>query len=73
MREAAFVYYKTKQGHLVFSMVLFCCSAVLHLTAVLVKGRVAGVEILAVQMLLRPTEGVTDLPISNKRRLRLVV
>ena len=38
----------------------FCCSAVFHPAAALVKGRVAGVEILAVQMLLRDAEGVGE-------------
>ena len=38
----------------------------------MVKGRIAGVEILAVQVLLRPTEGITDLTISNKCYFRLV-
>ena len=37
---------------------LFCGSAVFHLAAALVKGRIEGVEILAVQLLLRDAEGV---------------
>ena len=43
----------------------FCCSAVFYLAAALVKGRVAGVEILAVQMLLRNAEGISEALIVN--------
>ena len=33
-------------------LVLFCCSAVFHLPTALVIGRVAGVEILAIEVIL---------------------
>ena len=42
-----------------------CCSAVFHPAASLVKRRVAGVEILAVQMLLRNAEGIAEALIVN--------
>ena len=38
----------------------FCCSAVFYLAAALVKGRIAGVEILAVKLILRYTQGVGE-------------
>ena len=43
----------------------FCCSAVFHLASALVKGRVAGVEILAVKIILRYTNGVGEALIVN--------
>ena len=46
---------------------------VFRFSAIFIKGRIASVEIFAVQMLLRPTEGITDLTISNKCHFRLVV
>ena len=39
---------------------LFYCSAVFHSSATLVKGRIASIEILRVQLLLCPTEGVGE-------------
>ena len=51
---------KSKQDGLKIkpSKVLFHCLTVFHLAASFVKRRVAGVEILAVQMLLCDAEGV---------------
>ncbi len=37
-----------------------CRSAVLHSAAALVKRRVAGVEILAVEMVLRDAQGIAE-------------
>ena len=42
------------------ALVLFCCSAVFYLTATLVKGRIAGVEILGVEGVLGDAEGVGE-------------
>ena len=48
------------------ALVLFCCSAVFHLAAALVKGGVNSVEILAVEMLLRDAQGIGEFTHSNK-------
>ena len=40
------------------ALVLFCCSAVFCLAAALVKGRVAGIEVLRIKMILRDAEGI---------------
>jgi hypothetical protein len=39
-------------------LVLFGCSAVFRLAAPLVKGRVAGVEVLRIEMILRHANGI---------------
>ena len=46
-------------------LVWLCRLDIFRFSTIFIKGRIAGVEILAVQMLLRPTESVTDLTISN--------
>ena len=39
---------------------LFCCSAVFHLSKPLIKAGIDGVEILAVQLILRNAEGIAE-------------
>ncbi len=51
---------------------LFDISAVFRLSGTRFKGGIERVEILAVQMLLGATEGVTEATVSNKRRFCLV-
>ena len=44
-------------------LVWFCRLDIFRFSAIFIKGRIACVEIFAVQMLLRPTEGIIDLTI----------